>query len=246
MPVAASYYSHLAESLETAKCNVVEPLAVLEELGIRVDSDKEGYLLQIFTKPVVDRPTLSIEIIQRDKCAVFSSVADKFKYYMTHPMILELRKSPFARGSPLVFQLPVEVWNASNELRWQSAEEWNKGPIDEKRRCLKEYRALSFSPGFLCNRQEFLNRILRNDMTKAVVIEDAKLAQTIEELSFSGRSRKYVRSDIFDSPSIQAAIGSAVTLDLDVVSRLMHETLNIHWPACCYREYKDGGRRFGW
>jgi 4-hydroxyphenylpyruvate dioxygenase len=37
----------------------------LKELGILVDRDNEGYLLQLFTKPVEDRPTLFFEIIQR-------------------------------------------------------------------------------------------------------------------------------------------------------------------------------------
>ena len=39
--------------------------ASLAELGILVDRDDEGYLLQLFTKPVEDRPTLFFEIIQR-------------------------------------------------------------------------------------------------------------------------------------------------------------------------------------
>ena len=39
--------------------------APLKELGILVDRDDEGYLLQIFSKPVQDRPTLFYEIIQR-------------------------------------------------------------------------------------------------------------------------------------------------------------------------------------
>lgn len=42
-----------------------EDLQVLEKLGILIDADEEGYLLQIFTKPVEDRPTLFFEIIQR-------------------------------------------------------------------------------------------------------------------------------------------------------------------------------------
>ena len=42
-----------------------EDLHELAELGILVDRDEEGYLLQIFTKPVEDRPTLFFEIIQR-------------------------------------------------------------------------------------------------------------------------------------------------------------------------------------
>ncbi|MFL6426646.1 MAG: 4-hydroxyphenylpyruvate dioxygenase, partial [Acidobacteriaceae bacterium] len=37
----------------------------LEKLGVLVDRDDEGYMLQIFTKPVEDRPTLFYEIIQR-------------------------------------------------------------------------------------------------------------------------------------------------------------------------------------
>jgi 4-hydroxyphenylpyruvate dioxygenase len=42
-----------------------EPIEALEELGILVDRDDEGYMLQIFTRPVEDRPTLFFEIIQR-------------------------------------------------------------------------------------------------------------------------------------------------------------------------------------
>ena len=42
-----------------------EDLAPLKELGILIDRDDEGYLLQIFTKPVLDRPTMFFEIIQR-------------------------------------------------------------------------------------------------------------------------------------------------------------------------------------
>ena len=42
-----------------------EDLEPLRDLGILIDRDDEGYLLQIFTKPVVDRPTMFFEIIQR-------------------------------------------------------------------------------------------------------------------------------------------------------------------------------------
>jgi 4-hydroxyphenylpyruvate dioxygenase len=42
-----------------------EPIAALQELGILVDRDDEGYMLQIFTRPVEDRPTLFYEVIQR-------------------------------------------------------------------------------------------------------------------------------------------------------------------------------------
>ena len=42
-----------------------EDLEPLRQLGILIDRDDEGYLLQIFTRPVVDRPTMFFEIIQR-------------------------------------------------------------------------------------------------------------------------------------------------------------------------------------
>ena len=45
--------------------HIDEDLEPLKELGVLVDRDNEGYLLQIFTKPVEDRPTLFFEIIQR-------------------------------------------------------------------------------------------------------------------------------------------------------------------------------------
>ncbi len=44
---------------------------MLAELGILVDRDDKGYLLQIFTKPVEDRPTLFFEVIQRKGCNSF-------------------------------------------------------------------------------------------------------------------------------------------------------------------------------
>jgi 4-hydroxyphenylpyruvate dioxygenase len=44
---------------------IPEDLEAIAEMGILVDRDDEGYLLQIFTKPVEDRPTLFFEIIQR-------------------------------------------------------------------------------------------------------------------------------------------------------------------------------------
>ncbi|MGD8428651.1 MAG: 4-hydroxyphenylpyruvate dioxygenase [Balneolaceae bacterium] len=59
--VPTTYY----EELENRVGKIDEPIEKLEELGILVDRDNEGYLLQIFSKPVVDRPTLFFEIIQR-------------------------------------------------------------------------------------------------------------------------------------------------------------------------------------
>ncbi len=53
------------EELQSRVGKIDEPVDVLAELGILVDRDPDGYLLQIFSKPVQDRPTLFYEIIQR-------------------------------------------------------------------------------------------------------------------------------------------------------------------------------------
>jgi len=50
-----------------------EPIDKLEELSILVDRDPDGYLLQIFTKPVQDRPTVFYEIIQREGARTFGA-----------------------------------------------------------------------------------------------------------------------------------------------------------------------------
>jgi 4-hydroxyphenylpyruvate dioxygenase len=44
---------------------IEEDIKVLQKLGVLIDRDDEGYLLQLFTKPVEDRPTVFYEIIQR-------------------------------------------------------------------------------------------------------------------------------------------------------------------------------------
>ncbi|XP_004451379.2 4-hydroxyphenylpyruvate dioxygenase [Dasypus novemcinctus] len=65
LAVPSTYYRQLREKLKTAKIKVKESIDILEELKILVDFDEKGYLLQIFTKPVQDRPTLFLEVIQR-------------------------------------------------------------------------------------------------------------------------------------------------------------------------------------
>ena len=61
LKVPTSYYDDLLDRVG----NIDEDLEPLKELGILVDRDNEGYLLQVFSKPVEDRPTLFFEIIQR-------------------------------------------------------------------------------------------------------------------------------------------------------------------------------------
>lgn len=60
-----AYYAAIPNRLGAHMKVMQEDLAVIEELAIMVDADEDGYLLQIFTKPVEDRPTLFFEIIQR-------------------------------------------------------------------------------------------------------------------------------------------------------------------------------------
>jgi 4-hydroxyphenylpyruvate dioxygenase len=67
LKVPSSYYDELFERVGS----IDEDIAPLRELGILVDRDEEGYLLQIFTKPVEDRPTLFFEIIQRKGATSF-------------------------------------------------------------------------------------------------------------------------------------------------------------------------------
>jgi 4-hydroxyphenylpyruvate dioxygenase len=61
LKIPAAYYSTVLDRVG----HIDEDLKPLSELGILIDRDEEGYLLQIFSKPVEDRPTLFFEIIQR-------------------------------------------------------------------------------------------------------------------------------------------------------------------------------------
>ncbi|MES1908739.1 MAG: hypothetical protein MHM6MM_001615 [Cercozoa sp. M6MM] len=66
LTIPASYYEDLEERLSHSPVDVKEDMATIRKYNILVDFDDQGYLLQIFTKPVEDRPTLFIEIIQRE------------------------------------------------------------------------------------------------------------------------------------------------------------------------------------
>jgi 4-hydroxyphenylpyruvate dioxygenase len=61
LSIPQSYYNNL----ESWVHEIDVPIAKLAELGILIDRDQDGYLLQLFTKPVGDRPTLFFEIIER-------------------------------------------------------------------------------------------------------------------------------------------------------------------------------------
>ncbi|KXH42308.1 4-hydroxyphenylpyruvate dioxygenase [Colletotrichum simmondsii] len=66
--VPSTYYDTMRHRLKTEKRNweLKEDLATIEALNILIDYDEQGYLLQLFTKPLMDRPTVFIEIIQRN------------------------------------------------------------------------------------------------------------------------------------------------------------------------------------
>jgi 4-hydroxyphenylpyruvate dioxygenase len=67
LTVPTTYYEHLQDRVG----KIDEPVEELARLGILVDRDPDGYLLQIFTKPVQDRPTVFYEIIQRRGARTF-------------------------------------------------------------------------------------------------------------------------------------------------------------------------------
>ncbi len=67
LEIPSAYYDNLLERVG----KIDEDLQPLRDLNILVDRDEEGYLLQIFTKPVEDRPTLFFEIIQRKGATSF-------------------------------------------------------------------------------------------------------------------------------------------------------------------------------
>lgn len=69
LKVPTVYY----DDLESRVGKIEEDIEPLKHLGILVDRDEEGYLLQIFTKPVEDRPTLFFEIIQRKGAKSFGA-----------------------------------------------------------------------------------------------------------------------------------------------------------------------------
>jgi 4-hydroxyphenylpyruvate dioxygenase len=65
-PASETYYKNLKEKVGDALSE--EMLKKCEELGLLVDKDDQGILIQVFTKPLTDRPTIFIEIIQRIGC----------------------------------------------------------------------------------------------------------------------------------------------------------------------------------
>ncbi|KAM7208645.1 4-hydroxyphenylpyruvate dioxygenase [Naviculisporaceae sp. PSN 640] len=73
--VPSTYYETMRSRLKTEKRNwqLKEEFETIERLNILIDYDEQGYLLQLFTKPLMDRPTVFIEIIQRNEFEGFGA-----------------------------------------------------------------------------------------------------------------------------------------------------------------------------
>lgn len=66
LEVPTTYYDNLRKNLPNIAIHIKEDIDTLQKLRILIDYDDKGYLLQLFTKPVEDRPTLFFEFIQRN------------------------------------------------------------------------------------------------------------------------------------------------------------------------------------
>lgn len=77
-----TYYEQLKQRLKADNFQIKEDLEVLRKLKILIDYDENGYLLQIFTKNMQDRPTLFCEVIQRRNHNVSCCCAKKIIFYL--------------------------------------------------------------------------------------------------------------------------------------------------------------------
>ena len=71
--VPDTYYSMMRQRLKNSAVRVEEDFDTIQNLSILIDFDEGGYLLQLFTKPLMDRPTVFIEIIQRNNFSGFGA-----------------------------------------------------------------------------------------------------------------------------------------------------------------------------
>ncbi|KAK9329892.1 Glyoxalase/Bleomycin resistance protein/Dihydroxybiphenyl dioxygenase [Lipomyces starkeyi] len=71
--VPSTYYEQMRIRLSNSSIKITENFTTLEKLNILIDFDESGYLLQLFTKPLMDRPTAFIEIIQRNNFEGFGA-----------------------------------------------------------------------------------------------------------------------------------------------------------------------------
>lgn len=87
LSIPDSYYDLLRENLKSSAVKIEEDMDIIQQLRILVDYDENGYLLQIFTKPMQDRPTVFLEVIQRHNhqvtgrsWSIFSAQVDRSSF----------------------------------------------------------------------------------------------------------------------------------------------------------------------
>ena len=71
--VPETYYDNMRQRLKATGLKLEESFETIQKLNILIDFDEGGYLLQLFTKPLMDRPTVFIEIIQRNNFEGFGA-----------------------------------------------------------------------------------------------------------------------------------------------------------------------------
>ncbi|KAI4127194.1 MAG: hypothetical protein LQ347_004697 [Umbilicaria vellea] len=71
--VPSSYYDTMRTRLKSTGLELVEDFEAIQKLNILIDFDEGGYLLQLFTKPLMDRPTVFLEIISRNNFSGFGA-----------------------------------------------------------------------------------------------------------------------------------------------------------------------------
>jgi len=105
--VPDTYYDDLEKRLVGANFKVKEDMATLRRLNILLDMDEKGYLLQLFTGCIQDRPTVFLEVIQREGCSGFG--AGNFKSLFE--VRLHARTHPLFRGLAFVHHHPSPFLN---------------------------------------------------------------------------------------------------------------------------------------
>lgn len=71
--VPSTYYDTMRMRLKKSGMRLEEDFRIIQDLNILIDFDDGGYLLQLFTKPLLDRPTVFLEIIQRNNFSGFGA-----------------------------------------------------------------------------------------------------------------------------------------------------------------------------
>jgi 4-hydroxyphenylpyruvate dioxygenase len=118
LEVPRTYY----EELPGRVGEIDETLKVIADLGILVDRDDEGYLLQLFTKPVQDRPTLFYEIIQRKADAVLrdhpAQGLSRFRQGQLQGVVRVDRARAGAPGQPVAAAAGKEITACLSTTDW--------------------------------------------------------------------------------------------------------------------------------